>query len=191
MNRTSKSIKQGLLQATDHTLVGSVEQLYAQLYDLSVPDWSGEIAFYQELVVPTQAKGQAVLELACGTGCVALQLAQTGVPVTGLDLSPELLIIAQQKSRYLPHAQWVQGNMRDFDLGQTFGLVIIPGHLFQFMLTPADQVMCLENIKRHLTSEGVLVVHLDHQAVDWLGDLLRHEKGLFTAGQPKQLSPTG
>ena len=45
-----------------------VREFYAETYDTVVPDWPGEIDFYRELAAETHSKGQAVLEIACGTG---------------------------------------------------------------------------------------------------------------------------
>jgi hypothetical protein len=73
--------------------------------------------------------------------------------------------------------------MRSFDLGATFGLAIIPGHSFQNMLTPDDQLACLACIRRHLTPGGVLVVHLDHQDIAWLGGLCTGQKDAVTSVQ--------
>ena len=158
----------------------TAQELYAQLYDTAVPDWPGEIDFYCQLAQSTKAASGNVLEVACGTGRVSQQLAKSGVDVTGIDLSPELLEVAREKSADVQNIHWVVGDMRSFDLGQTFGLAIIPGHSFQFMLTPDDQVSCLECTKRHLSPEGVLVVHLDHQDVSWLGSLPRQAMGTFS-----------
>lgn len=156
------------------------QEIYAQLYDTAVADWPGEIDFYRELIQVTRTISGNVLEIACGTGRVALQLAKMGVEVTGFDLSPELLGIARGKSAGIQNVHWEVGDMRSFDLGQIFGLVIIPGHSFQFMLTPDDQVACLDCIKRHLSPEGMLVVHLDHQDVAWLGSLPHQTAGIFS-----------
>lgn len=149
------------------------QQLYAELYDVAVPDWPGEIDFYRDLLVALGGAGMDVLEVACGTGRVALRLAPHAGSLTGLDLSPELLAIARQKSRSVGNVEWAQGDMRTFALGRTFGLVLIPGHSFQYMVTPDDQLACLENIGRHLSNDGILVVHLDHQDVGWLAGLQR------------------
>lgn len=159
------------------------EQLAAELYDVSVPDWDGEIDFYRELAREVKASGKSVLEVACGTGRVTLLLAQEGVDIVGTDLDEEMLIMARRKSEEVPNVRWVQGDMRTLDLGQTFGLIIVPGHSFQFMLTPEDQVKALETFKRHLEPGGMLVIHLDHQSVDWLGDLLRDLGGKFDASK--------
>lgn len=152
------------------------EQLSAELYDISVPDWDGEIDFYRERAREAKVRGESLLEVACGTARIAIRLAQEGVKVVGMDLSEEMLEIARRKSTDI---RWVKGDMRTLDLGETFGLVIVPGHSFQFMLTPQDQVQALETFKNHLSPGGRLVIHLDHQSLDWLGDLLGDLGGKF------------
>jgi SAM-dependent methyltransferase len=147
---------------------------YAETYDTVVADWPGEIDFYQGLAKEASASGRAILELACGTGRVAIPLAQTGAKVVGLDYSPAMLAVARGKGSTV---RWVEGDMRSFDLGERFGLVIIPGHAFQNLVTADDQVACLQAIRRHLTHDGRLVIHLDHQSLDWLGDLPREGAG--------------
>jgi SAM-dependent methyltransferase len=131
------------------------------------------------LAAEVPSKGHAVLEVACGTGQVAIRLARDGVEVVGLDLSAAMLDVAREKSAGMSSTRWVQGDIVSFELGETFGLVIIPGHAFQNLLTAADQVACLESIARHLSLGGTLVVHLDHQNVSWLGDLTRDRGGVF------------
>ena len=156
-------------------------EFYAQTYDVVVSDWPGEIDFYRGLAAEAHASGQAVLELACGTGRVAIPLAQEGGEVVGLDLSSTMLDVARDKSAGMSNVRWVQSDMRSFDLGETFGLVIIPGHSFQNILTAADQVACLESVHRHLIARGLLVVHLDQPEISWLGDLTRDVGGVFEA----------
>jgi len=169
----------------------TAQELYAELYDISVRDWPGEVDFYRELVAQTGPENADVLEVACGTGRIALRLAQGGARVIGLDLSSELLQIARKKSAGMPNVRWTEGDMRTFDLSQQFGLVIIPGHSFQFMLTPEDQVRCLETIRRHLLVDGTLVIHLDHQDFGWLGELVTKKENAFETGQELTHPTTG
>lgn len=136
-------------------------EFYAQTYDVTVSDWPGEIDFYRELAAHIQATGQAVLEVACGTGRVAIRLSQEGVEVVGLDLSTAMLDVARRKSGRMSNLRWVEADMHSFDLGETFGLVIIPGHAFQNILAVSDQLACLDSIHRHLAPGGRLVVHVD------------------------------
>ena len=164
-------------------------QFYAQTYGASVPDWPGEIEFYRSLAADATSKGQAVMEVACGTGRVAIPLARAGARVTALDLSPLMLDVAREKSRSTPNIRWIEGDMRSFDLGEPFGLIIIPGHSFQNLLTPEDQLATLRSIRRHLLPGGILVVHLDHQSVDWLGWLAGPKRGIFEPAE-EFLHPT-
>jgi ubiquinone/menaquinone biosynthesis C-methylase UbiE len=101
------------------------------------------------------------------------------VNIVGVDLDEEMLKIARIKSSNLSNICWVQGDMRSFDLGETFGLIIVPGHSFQFMCTPEDQVKALETFRRHLAPGGTLVIHINHDDVEWLGDLIHNRGGKF------------
>ncbi|MSP13137.1 MAG: class I SAM-dependent methyltransferase [Chloroflexi bacterium] len=164
---------------------------YAQLYDALVPDWPGEMAFYRDLAAVAAPGGESILEVACGTGRVTLQLAREGLRLVGLDRSGPMLAVARQKSAGVPHLHWVEGDMRSFELNETFGLIIIPGHSFQYMLTPEDQIACLGCIRRHLVPGGRLVVHLDHQNISWLAELYTALPEIFTAEQEVTDTHTG
>lgn len=139
---------------------------YAETYDASVADWPGELDFY--LALARDARGE-VLELAVGTGRIAIRLARAGFAVTGLDHSAEMLDRGRANSADLANLRWVQTDMRTFDLGRQFALIIIPGHSFQNLLTVEDQIACLRSVAAHLAPGGRFVVHLDHQDIDWLG----------------------
>ncbi|CAA9415809.1 hypothetical protein AVDCRST_MAG82-1096 [uncultured Rubrobacteraceae bacterium] len=68
------------------------------------------VAFYASLARET---GGPVLEIACGTGRVAMPVAQQGFAVTGLDILPGMLEVARGKAEAagLP-ARWVEGDAR-------------------------------------------------------------------------------
>jgi SAM-dependent methyltransferase len=159
----------------------TAEALYAKLYHHTLPAWKGEFAFYRQLAQEMKAIGP-VLEVACGTGRIAIDLAWQGMRVTGFDLSEEMLEIARQAGTGVQNLRWERADMRSFDMGEHFGLVIIPGHSFQFMLTPADQLACLSSLKRHLLPGGKLVIHNDHQDLAWLGTLGSADGGQFKQG---------
>ena len=160
-------------------------QFYVQSYDESVPDWPGEIEFYRGLAAEVRQRGEGLLEVGCGTGRIAIRLAQDGTHTVGLDLSSEMLGVAREKSKGVDTVSWVQADMRAFDLAETFALVLIPGHAFQNLNSPDDQVACLRCIQRHLKPGGQLVAHLDHQGSEnfvWLGGLVGGQAGVFELG---------
>lgn len=154
--------------------------LYAQLYDLRVPDWPGELDFYRDFLTHTPESSQGILEIACGTGRVTLPLARAGYKLTGLDISTELLEIARKKSVGIANPSWFQADMRTFELKRKFGVIISPGHSFQFMNTSDEQAQCLDQVKRHLVPGGWLILHLDHQDVHWLADLLDQQEAPYS-----------
>jgi len=155
------------------------QKFYAQTYDLATSDWPGELDFYKSMI---PSPNSTILEIACGTGRVALYLAQQGNPIVGIDHSAPMIEVAQQKSADLTNVRWLQADMRDFDLDECFDLILIPGHAFQFMCTPDDQVACLTSIKKFLNPNGRLIIHVDHVSAEntwWLGDLCRDLSGKF------------
>jgi SAM-dependent methyltransferase len=171
-----------------------VAEFYAQTYDESVPDWPGEIEFYGEVAAEVRRKGETLLEVACGTGRVAIRLAQAGTRVVGLDLSSKMIETVTEKSRGIPNVRWVLGDMCSFELGEVFSAAIIPGHAFQNLNTPQEQVACLQCIYRHLKPGGRLVVHLDHQNIEnvgWLGSLVGEKGGVFEPAEQFLHTRTG
>ena len=165
----------------------SADELYALIYDLTMEDWEGEFDFYHALAQDTPGE---ILEIACGTGRIAIRLAENGLKVTATDLSNEMINIARGKSKHLQNIEWGQADMKSFDLGRQFSLIISPGHSFLFMLSIEDQLACLRTLKKHLASNGRLVLHLDHQSLDWLGSLPEAEL-IFENARDAQHPHTG
>jgi SAM-dependent methyltransferase len=118
-----------------------------------------DVAYFSKLA--KQAKN--VLELACGTGRVTLPMLKTGARVTGLDLVPAMLDLAREKASALDAStqkrlKLLKGDMRRFDLGERFPLIVIPFRAFQHLLEVKDQRDCLERCREHLTRQGRLVI---------------------------------
>src|SRR3972149_11803739 len=81
-------------------------------YDAAVPVQAGEIEFYLELAREAGEQGLSTLELACGSGRIAVPLAREGVRLVGLDNSPAMLARAREKSAGLPEVEGVEGDVR-------------------------------------------------------------------------------
>src|SRR5215212_5162530 len=92
------------------------------LYDLIIGRGPRE-GFYRDLA---RQMGGPVLELACGTGRLTLPLARDGHAVVGLDASPVMLRAAEAKAEAEDvEVAFFRGDMRVFDLGRRFALVIL------------------------------------------------------------------
>jgi SAM-dependent methyltransferase len=86
------------------------------------------------LVVFADIKGgQRVLDVACGTGVVALAAARTGARVSGLDLTPELIARARENASIAgTEIDWHEGDAEALPFGDaTFDVVVSQfGHMF-------------------------------------------------------------
>jgi len=77
--------------------------------------------------------GQRVLDVACGTGVVAVTAARSGARVTGLDLTPELLERARENARIAGvEIEWHQGDVEQLPFADgTYDMVLSQfGHIF-------------------------------------------------------------
>jgi len=122
---------------------------------------AGDVDFYLE---QARRSGGPILELGAGTGRITLPLAEAGYEVVGLDLSPAMLDLAEKKiaarAALKPRPVLVAGDMRDYDLGRTFALIIIAARSFQHLVEPADQRAALRCARKHLRPGGLLIVDL-------------------------------
>lgn len=136
----------------------------ARLYDLEHPACRGaELAFWQRQAL---INGGNVLELASGSGRIAIPLARRGCRVTGLELSDGMLARARARAAHQPadtqaRLQWVRADMANFDLpGQRFGLAFVAYNSFWLLDDVAAQAACLRCVVRHLEPQGRLVLDL-------------------------------
>jgi SAM-dependent methyltransferase len=125
-------------------------------HDLECGGYEGDLALWRELAAAT---GGPVLDLGCGTGRVALDLAREGHGVRGLDLDPDLVAAFNARARAtgLP-AEATAGDARDFSLGERFAAVLAPMQLLQVLDGPAERVACLRCAAGHLLPAGRVAV---------------------------------
>ena len=97
------------------------------------------------------------LELAIGTGRIALPLAARGIRVDGVDISPAMLAQLRAKPGGAEIAVTV-GNFADVPVPGTYRLIFVVWNTLFNLLTQEDQVRCYENVARHLTDDGSFVV---------------------------------
>ncbi|GHE44541.1 class I SAM-dependent methyltransferase [Streptomyces vinaceus] len=101
--------------------------------------------------------GGRALELAIGTGRVALPLAQRGVPLDGLDASPEIVDVMRTK----PGGESIEvsiGNIADFTSERRYSLIFLLLNSLYALQTQEEQIQCFESVAAHLEPGGLFVV---------------------------------
>jgi SAM-dependent methyltransferase len=97
------------------------------------------------------------LELAIGTGRVALPLAQRGVDVHGIDVSEAM--VARLRAKPGGDAiDVVTGDMASTPLGGPYRLVYLVANTLFCLMTQARQIECFHNVAASLTPEGTFVI---------------------------------
>jgi SAM-dependent methyltransferase len=125
----------------------------ARYYELEYADYVTDLDFYAQLLRRT---GGPFLDIACGTGRVALAMAGEGYDAVGLDASEAMLALARKKAG--KRIELIKGDMRCFDLGRQFGLAAITLNSFMHLTETDDQSSALECLARHVASGGRAVV---------------------------------
>jgi SAM-dependent methyltransferase len=98
-----------------------------------------------------------VLELAVGTGRIALPLSERGIDVHGVDVSEAM--VARLRSK--PGGEQVPvtiGNFADVPVEGQYALVYVVFNTLFALQTQEAQVRCFENVAAHLAESGVFVV---------------------------------
>lgn len=135
---------------------------FARFYDLDYEAFQEDVTLYLGLAERT---GGPLLELGCGTGRLLLPLARAGYHVTGVDLSPRMLEIAQAKvgmAEVGERVTLVQADMRHVDLPQQYRLAFIAINSFMHLTTLEDQLEALRAWRKLLLPGGLLIIDVDN-----------------------------
>lgn len=138
-------------------------------YDLEHVDDTADVEFFVSLI--ERLKPGRVLELACGNGRVTVPIAEAGAKqgfdVVGLELVPEMLEAARQKSKDATpaardHLSLLEGDMRDWKAGeaneQLFDVIVTPCSSVCHLLTLEDQLAAWRCAYENLKPGGRFVV---------------------------------
>ena len=134
--------------------VMSFDEAAAEVYyDVSQRgDEMATVAFLEQL-----ARGGPALELAIGTGRIALPLAARGIRVDGIDFSSAMVAQLRAKPGGARIAVTI-GNFADVAVKGTYRLIYLVFNTLFNLLSQDEQVRCFENVADHLTDDGCFVV---------------------------------
>jgi SAM-dependent methyltransferase len=138
----------------------------ASLYDELYSDYDpAAIELLAEL-----AQGGRALELAIGTGRIAIPLQAKGVPVAGIDASEAMVarLRAKPEGAGIPVTM---GNFADVSVDEKFDLIYIVFNTFYALLAQEEQIRCFANVATHLKPGGHFLIEA------FVPDLGRFDRG--------------
>ena len=121
-------------------------------------DYGRTVAFYKEILAREQVKPRTAVDLACGTGSVALLLAREGLSVIGVDLSEEMLTVAAQKAQELPQPpRFVCQDLSRLTLPRAVDLAVCALDSLDYILDPQDCAEAIRRVYKHLNPGGIFI----------------------------------
>jgi SAM-dependent methyltransferase len=132
---------------------------FARFYDLIYSKVRPDVDTAYFLNKMKEAKG-AVLEVGTGTGRFFLQALEKGADVYGIDISPAMLDILKSRIDKKEHYRISLQDIRDFDTGFPFSLVIAPFRVFMHLAETADQLKALNHVYDQLVEGGTFIFDL-------------------------------
>ena len=131
------------------------------IYDFEYPECvEDELEFWDGIL---RQYGGPSLELAVGTGRVAIPLAGRGHAVYGIDISQPMLDRAILKQSKLSRAtgsrlHFSRQDMRSFSFDRRFGVIYAPFNSLLLLTAERDFADCMSAVARHLKDRGVFVI---------------------------------
>ena len=121
-------------------------------------DYEATVEFYKEIWTREGLNPRTAVDLACGTGSVALILAKMGLTVTGVDLSEEMLTVAAQKAmeQGLP-PRFVCQPLQELRLPRGVDLAVCALDSLDYILDPADCAEAIRRVYRALNPGGIFI----------------------------------
>lgn len=141
----------------------SVFGAYSQYYNLLYKnkDYTAEADYVHNLIRKYDPDAKKILDLGCGTGRHDLLLAEKGYEITGVDVSEEMLSVANSKLSCIKPEQssvnFVHDDIRTIRLGRTFDVVISLFHVMSYQITNSDLIAAFSTAKAHLGHGGIFI----------------------------------
>lgn len=121
-------------------------------------DYEAWCDFYESCFSENQIAPKKILDLACGTGSITVPLAQRGYALTGIDLSAEMLALAQDKSDTAKvKIRLSEQNIAQFQAGIGFDAVICSFDGINYLTSPRNVQSCFLCVSEALSDDGVFI----------------------------------
>ena len=142
---------------------GDVMQAYHELaksYDRLTNDvnYGAVVDFYYKILDKDGLRPRTAVDLACGTGSVAILLAKLGLKVTAVDMSEEMLCVASQKAEGMDNKPvFVCQKLQELALPRGVDLAVCALDSLDYITDPADCAEAIRRVYRVLNPGGCFI----------------------------------
>lgn len=136
---------------------------FARVYDEFMEDipydeWTGYLV---SLLRKRNVTETSLVELGCGTGVITRKLADLGYDVVGIDISEDMLAVAQgHKGKHKGKILYSLQDMRDFEVPFKYQAVISLCDSMNYLIEDDDMLSCLRQAREALLDGGYFIFDL-------------------------------
>lgn len=143
----------------DMEMYGAFAAVYDRMqYDVDYNLWIQKI---HEIVKSYNPGAKRMLELACGTGTIGIGLSKIGYIVEGLDLSEDMLAVAQSKAYDAGvKMRFYHQDMSQFQTKKKYDVIYCMCDGLNYVIDDEQMTNVFESIYNHLTPEGLVIVDI-------------------------------
>ena len=135
-----------------HALAASYDRLTNDV------DYEATVEFYRQIWTKEGLNPASAVDLACGTGSVALILARMGLRVTGVDMSEEMLTVASQKAMEQDlQPVFACQRLQELHLPRGVDLAVCALDSLDYILDPADCAQAIRRVYKALNPGGIFI----------------------------------
>ncbi|MCK4543536.1 MAG: class I SAM-dependent methyltransferase [Spirochaetales bacterium] len=139
-------------------MTAKIYERLSTVYDLDWGKWSRQyIAIIQEMLAQLGISRAKILDLACGTGTLALELAKFGHSVLGVDISPKMIEVAKSKAGHLSNVSFQVSDMLDFTTEEEFECVTCTFDSLNYLQNIDQLQAVIEKVGRALRPDGFFI----------------------------------
>lgn len=150
-------------------------QRFAYVYDQLMKDapYDNWLLFIERVIRKYDHPMHTILDLACGTGSIAIPLASKGYKIAGIDLSEDMLAIAYGKSQEAGvSVEWIQQDMLELDFPYQVDTIVCFCDSLNYVIEDAQIIQLFRSIYEQLTPNGYFLcdLHSIHKLQHVFGD---------------------
>lgn len=121
-------------------------------------DYKAVVAFYEEIIRREGVAPRTAVDLACGTGSVAILLAERGIQVTAVDMSEDMLTVACQKAAAMENSpRFVCQPLQALHLPRGVDLAVCALDSLDYITDPKDCAEAIRRVYKALNPGGTFI----------------------------------